>query len=86
MTSITDISAAQPEFSPQVVIPRAMPPIIDVPTSSAAEADNSLSEGELVLGVTVNNESRAYPINMLTGPRRKVISDSVGGRAIAATW
>jgi hypothetical protein len=41
---------------------------------------------ELVLGVTVNGQSRAYPINMLTGPQREIINDQLGGHAIAATW
>ena len=40
----------------------------------------------LVLGVTVGEESRAYPINMLTGPSREILNDALGGRAIAATW
>ena len=41
---------------------------------------------ELVLGVTVGKESRAYPINMLTGPSREILNDTLGGQAIAATW
>jgi hypothetical protein len=34
----------------------------------------------------VKGESRADPINMLTGPQREIINDRLGGRAIAATW
>jgi hypothetical protein len=41
---------------------------------------------ELVLGVVVEGKARAYPINMLTGPRREIINDELGGKAIAATW
>jgi hypothetical protein len=34
----------------------------------------------------VEGKARAYPINMLTGPRREIINDELGGKAIAATW
>jgi len=62
------------------------PPITEVPVSPATEADEILKPSELVLGVTVNGESRAYPINMLTGPSREILNDTLGGRPIAATW
>jgi hypothetical protein len=39
-----------------------------------------------VLGVSIGDQSRAYPINMLTGPRREIINDELAGHAIAATW
>lgn len=75
-----------PEFNPRVVISRPFPPIKDAPVVSADEADRFLDEGELVLGVVVDGKARAYPINMLTGPRREIINDTLGGEAIAATW
>jgi len=74
------------EFAPQVVIPRAFPAIKDAPVISTAEADRLLAEQELVIGVVVNGKARAYPINMLTGPQREIINDSLGGHSIAATW
>ncbi|MBW3597883.1 MAG: DUF3179 domain-containing protein [Planctomycetes bacterium] len=80
------VYAQEPAFDPQVVIPRAMPAIIKAPTDSAEEANQWLNEAELVLGATVNGQSRAYPINMLTGAQREIINDQLGGRAIAATW
>lgn len=79
-------SAQPPEFRPQVVIPRAFPAIKNAPVITAREADRLLAEQELVVGVVVNDKARAYPINMLTGPQREIINDSLGGRAIAATW
>jgi len=78
--------AQTPEFRPQVVIPRAFPAIKDAPVITVKEADRLLAEQELVIGVVVNGKARAYPINMLTGPQREIINDSLGGRAIAATW
>jgi len=76
----------EPQFAPQVVIPRAFPAIKNAPVVSAAEAAKSVAESELVLGVVVEGKARAYPINMLTGPQREIINDKLAGRAIAATW
>jgi hypothetical protein len=73
------------EFNPRHVVP-PMPAIVDAPVLSAAEIGERVSGNELVLGVLVNGRARAYPINMLTGPRREIINDTLGGSAIAATW
>lgn len=55
------------------------------PTLVAADASD-VSPNELVIGVEMNGESRAYSINQLTGPQREIINDVLGGTAIAATW
>ncbi len=78
-------SDAVPEFDPH----RACQPrtaITDAPTIAAGDVTDQAADKELVLGVVVNGEARAYPINMLTGPSREIINDSLGGRDIAATW
>ena len=77
--------AEPPPFEPVTVIPRAMPTITDPQLAPAAKMQD-MSPSELVLGVVVNGQARAYPINMLTGPSREIINDTLGGRAIAATW
>ena len=74
------------DFKPRTVIPRPFPVIIDAPFMSREDADKSLAESELVLGVVVKGQARAYPINMLTGPRREIINDQLGGHSVAATW
>ena len=81
------ITAADPdeEFRPRVVIRRAFPAIVDAPVITAKQA-SSLQDHELVLGIVLGDAARAYPINMLTGPRREIINDTLNGRAIAATW
>ena len=74
-------------FAPRVVIPRAFPAIIEPEVVRWEKADGKLVEDtELVLGVHLDGEARAYPINTLTGPRREIINDVLGGRSIAATW
>ena len=72
-------------FHPVYVLHRR-PPITEFPVLSAAEADGTLDPHELVLGVEINGETRAYPLNMLNGPFREILNDRLGGRAIAATW
>jgi hypothetical protein len=80
-------AAAELEFRPRRVVPHPLPAITNAPFVSASEATAKLvQDEELVLGVVVQGRARAYPINMLTGPRREIINDELGGQAIAATW
>ena len=74
-----------PNFAPQVVL-LPLDPITDFPIQSAEEASQSVPAADLVIGVTVNGQSRAYPINMLCGPDREVFNDTLGGVPIAVTW
>jgi len=60
--------------------------ITEVPVAPADQAGDAVHDNELVLGVEVNGEARAYPINTLTGPQREIFNDELGGRPIAATW
>jgi hypothetical protein len=63
-------------------------PTTEVVVKKVGEAKNALNPAELVLGVTVGQESRAYPINLLNEEhlRYKILNDTLGGRPIAATW
>jgi hypothetical protein len=76
--------------SPKSFQPRTLfdpfPVITNVPVVSADEADEDYKDSELVLGVVVDEKPRAYAINMLTQPTREIMNDTLGGRAIAATW
>ena len=74
-----------PEFRPIRLLDR-FPVIRDVPVVSANEAQAYVADNELVIGVVIEGVSRAYPVNMLSGPRREIINDTLGGHAIAATW
>ena len=75
-----------PTFQPITVIPKAFPAIKNAPVVSATQADRKLMGEELVLGVVIGDAARAYPINMLKGPRREIINDTLGDLPIAATW
>ncbi len=79
------------EFDPVTVINRSFPAITEVPVArvqdvSNDQSENHVADNELVLGIEIGGEARAYPINMLTGPEREIINDELGGTAIAATW
>ena len=76
----------QDDFRPIVVVPKAFPAIKNADFVSATVADKVVRDEELVLGVEINGEARAYPINMLKGPSREIINDKLGGQHIAATW
>jgi hypothetical protein len=72
-------------FEPLRVI-ETQPVRRDLPTVDAETADESLEPNDLVLGVEINGAARAYPIAMISQPIREVFNDTLGGRAIAATW
>ena len=62
------------------------PPILDVPIRNAEDRELSVRLDDLVLGLEINGQARAYPVTQLCGPNREIINDHVGGLAIAATW
>ncbi len=52
---------------------------------TAAEADAAgMTDSIRVLGVSINGDSRAYPIPFMS--QHEIVNDEVGGRLIAATW
>jgi len=61
-------------------------PIADAPFLKASEVTDQVTDNELVLGVVIEGQTRAYPINMLTGPSREIINDTIGDTHLAATW
>ena len=77
-------SADASEYAPRTVVRNPIRPIVDPRIVPASQAD--VFDGELVIGVEVNGQARAYPINQLTGPQREIINDELGGKVIAATW
>ena len=82
---VTTILHADPEFKPRQVV-QPFKAIVDAPHVKTGEAKGFVEDDELVLGVTIGEASRAYPINMLTNPTREIINDKLGGKHIAATW
>ncbi len=80
-TFVLKLSGAS--FTPIRFLDR-QPPVANPETKGISES--GLAANELVLGVSVNGESRAYPLNMMNRPEREVINDMLGGTPIAVTW
>ena len=71
-------------YAARKVLPKPLRAITDPKIIPASEAQ--ISDNELVIGVEIDGQARAYPINQLTGPSREIINDELAGTAIAATW
>jgi len=54
--------------------------------TSVPAAQATLRDDDLVLGVVVGGEARAYPISLMWEPQNEVLNDTLGGEPIAATW
>jgi len=83
--SATSSSAESPEFRPFHVLPR-QPAIISPLVLLVKNVQGEVTDSELVLGVVVNGQARAYPINMLNGPKREIINDTLGDQPVVAMW
>ena len=67
------------------VLPRDAISAIDEPVFvSADEADETYFDDELILGVDLNGDARAYSVPLLSS--HEIVNDVVGGRKIAVTW
>ena len=73
-----------PKFEPNQRIP-AIDPVTNPPVVLDGQ-DKYVDPNELVLGVVLNNEARAYPLNMISGPEREVTNDQLGGKSILVTF
>ncbi|MCH7988284.1 MAG: DUF3179 domain-containing protein [Planctomycetes bacterium] len=81
-----DSNSPSPEnFHPRKVVPE-MPALDQFHILPAKDISTQIDDDELVIGVVINGEARAYPLNMMTGPQREVFNDVLGDRPIAATW
>jgi hypothetical protein len=77
----------QPEQDFQIVtlLPQDAIPAIDDPVYySAGEADVEYDPDELVLGLSINDDARAYSVGVLSS--HEIVNDTVGGQQISVTW
>jgi len=72
-------------FAPDEAADR-MPPITHLRTLPFSAVFGEVKGEELVIGVVLDGQVRAYPINIMTGPRREVFNDQLSRHAIATTW
>ncbi len=72
-------------FDIVTLLPPDAIPAIDAPRFlTAREADDEYAPDELVLGVALDGDSRAYSTSYLD--RHEIVNDTVAGRKIAVTW
>ena len=53
-------------------------------TAREAEERGEMVPTEFVIGISINGESRAYPVNILS--RHEIVNDTVGGVPVAVTF
>ena len=73
------------EFLPDQVVAE-QPPITDVTFVTADQAGAQVRDDDLVIGVVLDGQARAYPVNMMSGSHREIFNDELAGHSIAATW
>lgn len=77
-----------PDIDPTDIVsllsPDAIPAIDDPQFESATSAAAHLKPDERVIGVVINGDARAYPINILSS--HEIVNDVVGGEPVAVTW
>ena len=76
---VTDFDAI---FPPQLIAPDGIRPIYE--PRFVAAADAPLEDDELVIGISLEGESKAYPITVLRF--REMVNDELGGLPILGTW
>jgi hypothetical protein len=53
---------------------------------TAAKANSVLRGNEMVLGISYGASARAYPLNMISGPSREILNDTIDDLHVAITW
>ena len=61
-----------------------IPAILEPEFATRAGGVAQMDPSERVIGVSINGEHRAYPLNLLS--RHEIVNDTVGGKPIAVTW
>lgn len=59
-------------------------PAIDEPTFTAVGEERAIRPSDLVVGVVIDNEAKAYPLNILNW--HEIVNDSIAGIPIAVTY
>ncbi len=59
-------------------------PSIDDPTYQSADAAGWLADEDLVIGIEIDGEARAYPLRILNV--HEIVNDEVGGRPVTVTY
>ncbi|MCH7811940.1 MAG: DUF3179 domain-containing protein [Chloroflexi bacterium] len=85
-TSLANVEAGVPrDVSLYTLLPKdAIRSIDDPQFVSAQEAASAMADQEFVIGLAIEGDVRAYPINVLS--RHEIVNDVVGGVPVAVTY
>ena len=61
-----------------------IPAILDAQFLRSEDASAQMKANERVIGLSIDGDHRAYPLNLLS--RHEIVNDSVGGVPVAVTW
>jgi hypothetical protein len=76
---------ANPETEIRTLLQKDGIPSIDDPKfASVKEADGYMGPNEMVIGVDINEDRRAYSVPQLSS--HEIVNDVIGGRKVAVTW
>lgn len=76
---------ASPADEIVTLLPRDAIPSIDAPRFvSARNAMKFMAPGEMVIGIEMEGEARAYSVPLLSA--HEIVNDRLRGRVIAVTW
>ena len=79
------LAPGDPDLEIVTLLPPDAIPAIDNPRFiTAEEADQQLSLPDIVIGVSIGGEHRAYGAAFLSA--HEIVNDTLAGRAIAVTW
>ena len=80
-----DATRAPREYTIRTVLGRdAIPAILNPTFVEGEEADVQLRPDDLVIGLSINGDTRAYSIAHLSS--HEVVNDTVGGVPVVITW
>ena len=81
---VRSIPSANPDSLLSEGAPGGFPMVFAKTTVSVENAQ--LGDDDLVIGVVVEGQARAYPVNYMNGPLNEVVNDQLGDTRLAATW
>ena len=83
--NVTSVVVDGKEYEVAKILSRdAIPAIFSPNFYTPEEAEHQYRETDLVIGVSIGDEHRAYHVAHLSG--REIVNDVVGGKPIAVTW
>lgn len=84
------LQSGGPAFDPiradeiETILPEDAIPALVKPSYLGAGQASDIRGDELVIGVAVNGDARAYPLATLSS--HEIVNDDIGGQHLAVTW